>query len=105
MGRARASSRNGSTNATTPTATARRGSRSAIRVLADHCSDKGDRGRRRRVGRVLEPRHEGDGPSDDQRERYPLRWNPEEWIESVLVHPGADFSFRASVNAVVEAFA
>ena len=36
---------------------------------------------------------------------YPLPWSPETWIESVLVHPGADFAFRASVDAVVEAFA
>jgi hypothetical protein len=36
---------------------------------------------------------------------FPLRWDPEEWLEAVLIHPGADQAFWTSVHAVVDAFA
>jgi hypothetical protein len=36
---------------------------------------------------------------------YPLPWNPERWLDAVLVHPGADDGFFDAVKAVVEVMA
>ena len=36
---------------------------------------------------------------------FPLAWDPEKWLETVLIHPGADYTFRYAVEAVVEALA
>ena len=36
---------------------------------------------------------------------FPLPWDPEKWLEAVLLHPGADYTFRYALEAVVEALA
>lgn len=36
---------------------------------------------------------------------FPLPWDPEKWLEAVLIHPGADYTFRYALEAVVEALA
>jgi hypothetical protein len=36
---------------------------------------------------------------------FPLAWDPEDWLESVLIHPGADYTFRHALEAAVEALA
>jgi hypothetical protein len=36
---------------------------------------------------------------------FPLSWDPEEWLEAVLIHPGADYIFGETVRAVVEVLA
>jgi hypothetical protein len=36
---------------------------------------------------------------------FPLRWDPEEWLEAVLIHPGADHGFRYALESVVRALA
>jgi hypothetical protein len=36
---------------------------------------------------------------------FPLTWEPERWLEAVLIHPGADYTFRYALEAVVEALA
>jgi len=35
----------------------------------------------------------------------PLPWEPEKWLEAIMLHPAADHTFRYSVEAVVDAFA
>jgi hypothetical protein len=35
----------------------------------------------------------------------PLRWDPEKYLDSVLIHPGADYAFLQTVEAVVGAMA
>jgi len=36
---------------------------------------------------------------------FPQAWNPETWIDAVLMHPGADYTFQYALEAVVEALA
>jgi hypothetical protein len=35
----------------------------------------------------------------------PITWDPNETVEAIVVHPGADYSFIQAVTAVVESFA
>jgi hypothetical protein len=59
------------------------------------------------------PSPEGDDEADEQGDivivtelyGFPLAWDPEKWLEAVLIHPGADHTFRYAVDAVVEALA
>jgi hypothetical protein len=36
---------------------------------------------------------------------FPLPWEPEKWLDAILLHPASDHTFRYAVEAVVDAFA
>jgi hypothetical protein len=49
--------------------------------------------------------HEGSALIVTELYGFPLSWDPDKWVETVLIHPGADFTFHYVVKAVVDALA
>lgn len=52
-----------------------------------------------------EPFLDSVNPPSTHERGFSLRWDPEETIERVLIHPAADSSFRIAVEAVISQFA
>ena len=46
-----------------------------------------------------------DASPDDTVTGYALEWHPEQWVQSIRVHPQADEAFAETVTKVVEQYA